>query len=231
MHARRYHIRDSPFNLVAGSGFFSDHLAQLPDAAVSGGGLTPSEQQASGTIAKQHAQALSHLEREIAVEAKRLSGRTAAGVTDVTDGAADEGPAFPHAPLRSPFAQPFARPSRAGDGGAATRAAAEIRAVRRRAVARGHLLGAEPDLKPAISPQQAYAATQAAAADAAAFARESAELPPRALWERRRAEVAAVAAAEEASRAWSASTGSTSITRATPGSRASLEGRARRASS
>jgi hypothetical protein len=80
---------------------------------------------------------------------------------------------------------------------AAERSANAIRAVRRRAVERGILLGAEPPLKPACSPRQAFEAATAAAAQEAAIAAAEADLPPRALWERHRAAAAAAAIAAE----------------------------------
>ena len=216
-----YHVRESPFNITAGSGFFSDHLAQHKEPPSS-----PNNLEASGTIAQQHARSLTAIERQNASEARLAVERASTAPTD------SDGPVFPHAPLRSSFGS-------ARDGSAAAaardadRVAEQIRAVRRQAVERGLLLGAEPPLRPPVSPRQAFEASVAAAADDRAHATADSELPPRALWERRRAETAAAAAATEAARVGGSSRGGSSLeTRATPpptGLLRSPESRAREA--
>ena len=67
-------------------------------------------------------------------------------------------------------------------------------AVRQRAVERGLLLGAHPPLNPAAGHalEPSVASSRKASPDIAA-----AELPPRALWERKRAAAAAAAIAAE----------------------------------
>ena len=63
---RGYHVRESPFNVTAGSGFFSDHLAQPKAHAASPNRVKDplkTSDQAVGTIAQQHARALHAIER------------------------------------------------------------------------------------------------------------------------------------------------------------------------
>lgn len=74
---------------------------------------------------------------------------------------------------------------------------AQIREVRKRAVARGLLLGSETPIKPSPSPQQAMEAYTTAIQEERVRAVAEADLPPRALWERQRAKAAAAAAAAE----------------------------------
>ena len=76
-------------------------------------------------------------------------------------------------------------------------AQAQIREVRKRAMARGLLLGSETPIKPSPSPQEAMEAYTTAVREERARAAAEADLPPRALWERQRAKAAAAAAAAE----------------------------------
>ena len=184
--AKGYHIRESPFNLVAGSGFLSDHLAQHKEPPTS-------PQNAGVTIAAQHARELKHLERSNAEERRRASSLDRASVASTDPTASTQPPdppgthaarpslgggvPFPRAPLRTGFERPMTSPSKS----ISERAAAEIRAVRQRAVERGLLLGAHPPLNPAAGHalEPSVASSRKASPDIAA-----AELPPRALWER-----------------------------------------------
>ena len=220
-----FHIRESPLNLVAGSGFFSDHLAQHREppsapnnvdllterhARSAGGGSSraqvrwpePPLSPRRGATPRPHARrARPATAPPIGGGPSSASGappyplhRSSTGDAAVTP----EGSVFFMEPGAGAAAQRLRTPKSAERARQAEYARAQIREVRKRAVARGLLLGAEPPLRPPISPALAFEATASAIRDARAVAAAEVDLPPRALWERERAKAAAAFAAAEA---------------------------------
>ena len=214
-----YHIKESPINLVAGSGFFSDHLAQHKEPPSAPGNVD--------LLTERHARGLRGAAADLEAGGQGRKVDSASGASTMPTSASTPMEAshqyqHPHTAgecddfggvlgerhfslLGSPFSR-SARPPRSSERARqADYAAAQIREVRKRAVARGLLLGAEPPLKPPLSPQKAFEAATQAASDERAVAASELDLPPRALWERQRAKAAAAAVAAEAGRSRSGS--------------------------
>jgi len=203
---RGYHIRESPFNLVAGSGFFSDVLAEhnmehmqpsradapsdrrpsvaasiAASVATSVVAPTPSASTPAGSArgAPPHSHPKPHSSPNVRTTPRQ--GRPHSPPFATSRGGTAAAPA---AVLSSPAQVPEAERAVADRAMAARtmaeRASAQIGAARRMAVARGRLQGPHPPCSPPVSAQKAFEASVAASAATAvaAAAMVSACSPP-----------------------------------------------------
>lgn len=238
-------IKESPYNVLAGTGFFSDHLAQHKEP--------PSARNNVDLLASRHSNSLAEVARSTAREdgasAHNSSDATSKAVAPYELLASDTASAAPPEATRytvrggylpSAACSPsFAAAQRAR---AAERTAAQIFEVRRRAAERGRsighaLAGDDDEANPRggdLSPRMAYNASIAAAADALATRDSMMGLPPRVLMERHRAAADAATAAAEAAalrRRGSGANGSVPADVATPNRPRGLGGRRARVGS